>query len=395
MIRVVVLSLILAAASAAAVPHAANPETPRDGVEALELRELWRRGHEADDLIFGALRTVQTGPDGAVYALDTQLAKVFVFGDDGVLLRELSREGDGPGETRRPEDLVFLPDGSLGIGVYLGGRIVRLALDGTPLGTLLPPGEEAGGQAMSSIRRVRSRAGVTVVNGARVDPADDGSMTRTQYLVRVDAQARPLTEYLSTTVPSNLMRDGWIEKRNYFPSHERWDIDRDGNVLAATERNEYLVTVYAPDGTPLRSFGRAFAPRERTDEEKQEIRDNLVVLQDGERIRVEVAVEDHAPAIQEVLCRDDGETWVLPVRPRDQGRDGVLLSYDAFDADGVFVRRVDLLAPGTLEEDRFFLLGERRGALVTGAVGARRGAFGGGDAGTDEAPVHELRVYAW
>ena len=21
----------------------------------------------------------------------------------------------------------------------------------------------------------------------------------------------------------NLMRDGWIEKLNYFPSHERWD----------------------------------------------------------------------------------------------------------------------------------------------------------------------------
>ncbi|MCB1150637.1 hypothetical protein KDK88_03775 [bacterium] len=390
-----VLLVLFLAAVAAAAPHTDNPAAPRDGVQTLQPRELWRRGHPDDDLLFGALRTVQTGPDGAVYALDTQLAQVFVFGDDGALLRTLSREGDGPGETRRPEDLVFLPDGSLGIGVYLGGKIVRLTLDGTPLGSLLPPGDATSGEGMSSIRRVRSRAGVTVVNGVRMTQDDDGGMLRTQYLVRVDAEGRPLQEYLSATVPSNLMRDGWIEKRNYFPSHERWDIDREGRILAAAERNDYRISVYDPAGPLLRSFGRPFEPRARTEEEKQEIRDNLVVLQDGQRIRVDVQVEEAAPVIQEVLARDDGETWVLPIRPRGAVPDGVLASYDVFDADGAYVRRVDLALPGDSSEDRVFLLGPDRCAVVRGAVGARRGAFGGGDAATDEAPVHDLAVYAW
>lgn len=384
--RVLTALILCTAAAACAAPHLDNPERPRDGVQRLELRELWRRGHPEDEILFGALRTVQTGPDGAVYALDTQLAQVFVFGPDGELLRVLSREGDGPGETRRPEDIVFLPDGSLGIGVYLGGKIVRLALDGTPLGSLLPPGEDNSGAGMSSIRRVRSRAGVTVVNGARMNLGDEGGTTRTQYLVRVDAEGKPLTEYLSATVPSDIMRDGWIEKRNYFPSHERWDIDRDGCVLAAPERNAYVIRVYGPDGALRRSFGRAFTPRERTEAEKQEIRDNLVVLRDGERIRVDVEVEDFAPAIGEVHARADGEVWVLPTRPRAERPDGVLLTYDVFDADGVFVRAVEVACPGDPEEDRLFLLGERRAALVRGAVGARRGAFGGGDAETDAAP---------
>ena len=116
-----------------------------------------------------------------------------------------------------------LPDGSLGIVQYINGRIIRIALDGTPLGSMRPPGDEHGGAAMSSIRRVRARGGTLVVNGTRVAPAEDGEgMVRTQYLVRCDLEARPLLEYLSRTVPSNLVRDGWRERANYFPSHERW-----------------------------------------------------------------------------------------------------------------------------------------------------------------------------
>jgi hypothetical protein len=219
-----------------------------------ELRERWHRGHDEDELFFGAIRNVQLGPDGNVYALDTQKSEVAVFDPDGKLLRYLSREGEGPGESRRPEDIVFLPDGNLGIVQYINGRIVVVDLQGIPCGTLMPPGyDPLEGGAMTSIRRVRNRGGTMVVNGARVSPGE-GGMERTQYLMRCDAQTSPQVTYLERTAPMDLMRDGWIEKLNYFPSHERWDIDHQGRVLAATERDDYLISVYEPDGSIACTF---------------------------------------------------------------------------------------------------------------------------------------------
>lgn len=397
MSRAVIALLLVSAAAAIAAPHVANTDVPRDGVSTLEFREVWHRGHDDDaEVMFGAVRTVETGPDGNVYALDTQLSQVVVFAPDGELLRTLSREGEGPGECRRPEDIVFLPDGSLGIVQYINGRIIRITLDDVPLGSLMPPGDEHGGAGMSSIRRVRSRGGSLVVNGARVTPGEnDTGMVRTQYLVRCDDEATPLVEYLSTTVPSNLMRDGWIEHRNYFPSHERWDIDAAGRVLAAADRNEYRITVYEPDGSVAFTFGRDFAPRKRTEEQKQEIRDSLVVLRDGQRVTVEVEVEDHAPAISELHVMDGGEIWVLAAIGGPERPEGVMMSYDVFSPEGEYLRRLHVACDGDPEEDRLFLLGEGRTVLVRGAVQARRNAFGGSRAEEKDVGVHDLKMYAF
>lgn len=390
----------LAAAPATAVaandapPHTANGSEPRDGSRVLELSEVWHRGHDDDDIIFGSISSVQLGPDGLVYVLDQQQSQVPVFDDAGELVRTLSREGEGPGETRHPEHMVFLPDEVLGLAQYINGRIVCIRLDGTPLDTIMPPGYEASGGGMSSIRRVRWRGGSFVINGARIQPADDG-MVRTQYLKRCDERGNPQVEYLARSTASNLMRDGWVEKKNYFPSHGRWDIDGQGNVIAATERNDYLLTVYAPDGSVVRTFGREFSPRKRTEAEKQEIRDSLVVLRDGQRVQVEVDVEDNHPAVFSVRVRPDGEIWVLtPVGTNGQP-DGIMLTYDVFDAAGAYVRQVSLACDGDPDEDRIEFLGTDRFALVRGAVQARRNTFGGSQGEEEEAPIHDLKVYSF
>lgn len=396
-ILLTVATLAFAAIAAAAPPHTDNPATPRDGAQTLALEQVFNRGHEDDDLFFGAITTVQVGPDGAYYVLDQQLSQVPVLGAGGELLRVLSREGEGPGETRQPEDMVFLPDGSLGLAQYINGRIITLALDGTPGRVIMPPGHVPGTGGLSSIRRVRYRGGSLVINGAEVAPATDGqTMVRTQYLKRCDEDGRPLVTYLERSTSQDLMRDGWIEKNNWFPSHERWDIDADGMVLAASDRNEYRVDVLAPDGTPVRSFGRAFRPWPRTEAEKQEIRDSLVVLSDGQRITIDVQVEDAAPAIASVRAMADGETWVLPVRGTREQPDGVMQTYDVFDRDGVFVRQVAMACPGDPEEDRLVLLPGRRAALLRGAVQARRNTFGGNrQADANEVSVNDLVVYRW
>jgi hypothetical protein len=399
MSRCLLLAIFLTLAGPAAgaeTPHTQNPDQPRDGVQVLQLQERWHRGHEQDDLFFGAIRKVLAGPDGNIYLLDQQLSQVAVFSPGGEFLHYLSREGEGPGECRRPEDMVFLPDGTLGLAQYINGKIIRVGLDNIPHDTIMPPGyDPQQGGAMSSIRRVRCRGDVLVVNGARVQPDGQDGMSRTQYLVSCDDQGRPLVEYLSSTVPSNIMRDGWSEKRNWFPSHDRWDLDGQGNLLACVQRNDYRVTVYGPEGLPLRTFGRDFDPRRRTAEQKQEIRDSVTVLRDGQRIEIEVHVEDSDPALVSVHCRPDGEIWVLPATGRHDQEPGIMQTYDVFSPTGEFVRQVAVACPGDPEEDSLFLLGPGQAVLVRGAVQARRNTFGGSRGEEKEVPVHDVLYYTF
>ena len=392
---VVVAALAVASAALAEAPHVQGGDTPRDGTVTLEAHALWQRGQEDDDLIFGAINAVQTGPDGDLYVLDQQLSQVDVFAaDDGTLRRTLSREGEGPGECRRPEHMVFFPDGALGLVQYINGRIVRIGLDGTPRDVLMPPGEVNEGNALANIRRVRCRGGITVINGVRNKPVDD-AIVRTQYLVRCDADGTPLVEYLSHAVSTDLRNYGWVEKDQWFPSHDRWDIDDQGLVHVAADRNAYRINVYARDGSLVRSYGRKEKPVRRTDEEKQRIRDSLVVLADGERLTVPVEVEDDAPIVAEVHCRPGGETWVLTTRGSRDQPEGVMLTYDVFDREGAYVRRVAVAVPGDPKEDRLHLLPDHRLALVRGAVQARRNTFGGSRSEEAEVPVHDLTVYAY
>ena len=81
------------------------------GEETVGLTELWRIGGDTDDdaEFFGVLSQITTDEAGNVYLLDRQLTEVKVFSPDGEYLNTIGREGEGPGEFRRPSDLFITP----------------------------------------------------------------------------------------------------------------------------------------------------------------------------------------------------------------------------------------------------------------------------------------------
>lgn len=103
---------------------------PAGGQIVKNTRELWRAGAEKDGPIFGLIIEALSDEDGRVYILDQQLNTVMVFGPDGRFLKTISREGDGPGEIRRPNGMTMLPDGTIGISKAHSGRLIRLGRDG-------------------------------------------------------------------------------------------------------------------------------------------------------------------------------------------------------------------------------------------------------------------------
>ncbi|MBC8424555.1 hypothetical protein H8E07_10560 [bacterium] len=102
-------------------------------------------------------------PDGSLYVLDHQLCHVVVISADGEHLRDITREGDGPGEPRQPMGLVILADDVLGVGMGFPAKLVTLKTDGTPIGTHYPVGAPAEGNVaiMISLQYVDGVLGAT------------------------------------------------------------------------------------------------------------------------------------------------------------------------------------------------------------------------------------------
>jgi hypothetical protein len=377
------------------VVHVRNEGPPPHGCQIVPLEELWRRGSEDDEVFFGYIAHVLADDAGNVYVLDQQQAHVEVFAPDGEHLRTLSREGEGPGEVRRPETMLFLPDGTLGLAQYFNGRIVKIELDGTPAGTVLPPGGGVDGGGSPTIRRARFRGGHLVVSGARLMPRET-DMQRIQYLSRWTLEGTEEVRYLELVTTPRPFTEGWIEKRQYFPEGEQWALGPEARVYAAARRDDYTISVFAPDGSLERVVERDLKPRRRTEQEKERIANSLVVIRQGERVRIHVEVEEFAPAVTELLVRDDGSLWVLPGSGEADQPDGVMQTYDVFDAQGRFERQLAFACEGVSLLDRLIFFAPGRVALIRGAADARQNMFGGGPDDADETPpVHEVVIYRY
>ncbi len=68
--------LIVGGAAIAAPVVIENGAEPAEGLKVLGLTELWRAGGEDDEIFFGRIGAVHTGPEGDIYLLDSQLAEI-------------------------------------------------------------------------------------------------------------------------------------------------------------------------------------------------------------------------------------------------------------------------------------------------------------------------------
>jgi hypothetical protein len=376
------------------VPHVENPAEAPGGVEKVVLEELWRVGGEADDAVFfGSISDITADAAGNVYILDQQLSQVNVLANDGSFLRTLSREGDGPGEIRRPAGLFFMPDGTLGVYQFFPGRVILLNLDGTPAGEFRPGGDATQG-GFGGIRGMTSRNGEIYCSGGRMSPSDDG-MKRVQYLARLAPDGSEEVRLLEKSSEVNFARREYIEKDDYFVDDTRWAVGPDGRVYAAPERDAYAIQVFAPDGGLERVIERRFSPRRRTAEEKEEVASGVVAVVNGQRVELDTQIEDYDPAISQIRVDAQGRLWVRHARSMRDQPDGVMETLDVFDPEGHLTRQVALACEGDARRDRLFFLGGNRVALVKGYLEARRSMFGaGGDSDqADDGGLLEVVCY--
>jgi hypothetical protein len=368
------------------IPVVQNPETPADGVVAVELEELWRVGGHDEDVLIGVIANLVVDRNRDVYLLDSQLSEVQVFSEDGEWLRSIGREGEGPGEFRNGSDLYLGPEGNLGVVQIFPGRIVQLTPQGDPAGTFPLPAVDGGGFQL--VHRVRGTRDHIVMAYAQTT-VEDGQQKQVSMLRAFDATGHELARYHQESHPTQYGGMQFDEKT--FSNYERrWAVAPDGRVAAALDFDAYRIHIWSADGTVQHIIERPdWQLLSRSDEERQRFQrffDGITRWNPGSTFEVS---RTHT-SIGQLHFRDDGSLWVLSSRGRVEVPDDVAARFDVYDAQGRFVQQVDLKADFDPVEDGLFFAADRV-YVVTDLFNAVMANLGGEeDADIEAEPVSVL-----
>jgi len=347
----------------ASVPHVDNGAEPRDGIFDYTLDVQWRAGGlDDDENLFGVIMQALADEDGNLYLLDNQLSQVTVFSPDGERIATLSREGDGPGESRRPNDMLFLPEDKIGLMQVFPGKIVQIDRQGNPAGTFPLNAGEAGTGSFSVLVRGKCASGNIVLVG--IDQAfAQGMLDQTYYMRSYTAAGAVVAEYTAKTAQQSFANMVLDEVAVDFV-WTRFDVADDGTVVLAPARNDYTVQVFQADGTLIRTFGRAYESLPRDEADSARAQALLEAQGRNYPVMPQITITDIEPDINGIRAFADGVVWVQTSRGTRDLDDGVMMIYDVFDAEGVFTHQARIMTEGDGEEDLLYLIDDERAVLI-------------------------------
>jgi hypothetical protein len=356
-----------------------NPETPAHGDGLQTLRELWRRGGEDDEeIFFGTIAEFLHDAEGNIYLLDGQLSEIQVFDQAGELLRTVGRQGEGPGEFQNGADMFWAPNGDIGVVQAWPGKIVTITPEGDPGATFALP--YRGGGGFQSVSRGAGNADSVILAGTAWTRVDGQQMQFT-YLKRYDAGGNELATYQENSSEVNFGNFEFVEE-NWVDFQRRWAVAADGRVAAALSFDDYRIHVWNADGSLDRIIERpGYATVKRTGQEIdrfQTMFDAFTRWNRGSTFKV----SDHHQAVENIFFREDGTLWVQSGAYRWRSEEGVFTSFDVYDQEGRYLKRVNLAADADAAKDGMFFVGERI-YVVTDLFDAMMARVGGD--GSDEA----------
>lgn len=363
-----------------------NPAQPANGVEVLELQEKWRDGGEDGETLFGLVTKVLMDDSGNTYLLDTQLSEVQVFDSDGEFVHTLSREGEGPGEVRSPIDMLFMPDNGLGLVQSFPGKIIQVDLEGSPLRSITPGGNDPTAGGFIALTDAHFRGDNLVFGGTKIANGE-GSQTRTFFVASYALDGEELCSYEEVANIYEFTNVEIIEADQYSSIWRHFAVGPEGKVYTAPKRNDYEIHVFNVDGTLDRIISRDFESWQRTAEET-ELVNKMMDLQ-TQRIPMEVNTEIclTEPDITSLFIDEEGLLWVLTSRAIREATEGIMQTYDVFNSDGKFVKQVAVKCPGDGLKDGLIRGNANSWILVRGFTDALLSLQGGGAiADEDEEP---------
>jgi len=109
-----------------------NPAQPIYKKDIISFEEELQIGSadKSDKYIFSSIDGLDVDDNGHIYVLDSRVAEVKVFSQDGEYLRSIGGRGQGPGEMQRPLFLQITADNELVVHDYATQHFIYFSLDG-------------------------------------------------------------------------------------------------------------------------------------------------------------------------------------------------------------------------------------------------------------------------
>lgn len=360
--------------SAFADPELISNDSPRQAPVTATLEELWRVGGDDGDLIFGAIVEAVADPEGNVYLFDHHMKQVEVISPDGEHVGTLSREGSGPGEVRQPRDLVFLPDGRLGLAELAPSKLVIMTTDGTPSENIFLGGDGEPETGFSVTMSCDYR-GATFILGGQYSTPNNVGQDRTQYLSILAENGHEIHRLREAHMILDFTNIAFVERDLIPPFIFVNAVGPDGRIYVPREWDRYAIEVYSPDGILEKIIERKYTNRKRTDRERRRVQSVFEGLSRnmGGNLKMDISATNQAVA--GMFIDSENRLWVKHAKSGDNLPEGILLSFDLFDAQGQYLSEVHLAGEGDAAFDDIEFLPDGRVLLIKGYVLAQWETF--------------------
>jgi hypothetical protein len=231
-----------------------------------------------------------------------------------------------------------------------------------------------------------------VISGGKQHRGAGVQNEQENYLKAIDYQGNEIAHYHSMTEMTQYGGMKFDEK--IFANFKgQWSAALDGRAAAALNFDDYRIHVWKPDGSLDYIIERPdYAPLERTAKEQerfQKLYDGVTSWNPNSTFKTS---KTHR-AIVRLTYRPDGSLWVLSGSGVWAGDEGTFATFDVYDRDGRFVRRVVMTGPGDPMNDGLYFA-DRRFYRVTDQFNAYMANFGGGGS-TDDEDSEPLQIVAY
>ena len=306
--------------------------------------EIWRmEGSDQDDFLFGEVEDLVIDEDGTLFVLDSQLANVKVFSDAGEYLRTIGREGDGPGEVRAPGDLVFMPDGSLGLVSKLNWKITKIDKEtGDARGEVRTLGDDGDVVLLHQARGLgRSGSGDSYVALVRESTGSHWHWRMYLGLYRDSGDEQGVyPEAILSEVGE--ARGADVEEEEFFSIWDPWTVDASGRIVVAPYWNRYVLQYFDDTGGLNRQVELPYSRRERTAAERNRLLDKVWGGTSPEEFGVELVSSETEAVVRRIHPRPDGRLWIRTCNSAHDVDAGVFRIYDVVDPNGNLEARAEI-----------------------------------------------------
>jgi len=263
-----------------------------------------------DEYLIGDPRSVAVGPDGTVYLLDTQVPVLRAYAPDGTYLRDIGRQGGGPGEYESPDGMTAMADGRVLVRDPGAARIVVFS----GVGEFIEQWPLSGGFNTSSPLHTDTLGQVyTLVLLNPGTPPWEWIMGVRRYSPTgepLDTIRAPTWDYEPARLTAS-RENSSTSSRVPFTADDHWTFSPLGYMVGGVS-SAYRIDLYR-SGEPVLRLERAFEPVPVHPEEAEERRQAQI-----ERFQRQYGswrwngppIPETKPPFRDVIVSDEGNLWV-------------------------------------------------------------------------------------